>query len=308
MRHPAPTTGRVRWLLLVFVVGLTASLLAPTGAIATAAHPAAETSSVPTGPLALEPHQGDTETPNIRLVTAQLCPESATNYLVRIAGAGFAPGSNAIGNESVENLSRTTGDKGLAVPMWGTWQMVAEAYGIKEPLNGVAKLTMVCMSKFGHTVYAANIGEVKFSAQGAKKPSTYSQLNGPRLHSGQPVTADDIAAIARNDGSFPPPDEGAVEIVEAPAPVLRGSPAATETGAGNETLADTGAGAPVKSQGESDVPSDAAAPDDAQPDLSATSSSGGGRGGLSTAAMVSIALLLVLIGAGGLMFRATRSE
>lgn len=298
---------RRAWLSLG--AALAVILFAPACALAMAPSQVAPaqlaTADVPRGPLSIEPQEGNTETGEVRLVTGQLCPEQTTNYLVRISGAGFTAGQNAVGNEAVSNLSQTYDGKGLVVPMWGTWQMVADADGVKDALNGVATLTMFCMDKFGKNIYAMNVGEIEFKAQGGKSPSTYRQVGGPKLASGQPRTPAEVEAAARNDGSFPPPNEGTVEISKAAAPDIhkdvpfKGSSSSSGGGDVQSAPADSTAIA----SGDSDVKSDAPATD-----LAASEGGGGGSGGLSTAAIATIVLLLALLGAGGVMYRATRSS
>ncbi len=266
--------------------------------------PAAATKDVPTGPLAIEPQNGDDQAGEVRLVTAQTCPKAATNYIVTVLGAGFGAGSNAVGNTDVTQLSATSDGKGLVVPLWGTWRMIADANEVRDPLDGTATLSMLCIDNFGSTVYAANIGRIKFTKH-TNAPSDFEQVGGPQLNSGQPRTAEEVEAAARNDGSFPKPNQGEVKIATASAPVAPAAanypdlaPAASSER--TETAADPAAGSDVRSDVPAQDGSDSS-------EINASPTSGESGGGLPIGAILAIVLLAAILGVGGVAYRATRA-
>jgi hypothetical protein len=309
--------NKCRTLVASLALGLTAFAgLGLTGSAQAA--PAASTGTIPTGPLSIEPQMGTDQTYPVRLITAQVCPSGATNYKVKISGAGFPDLANAIGNQVVRNLDPSA-DEGLVVPLWGTWRMVADTNEVKGDLDGLASLDMLCIDKFGKTVYAANIGKIQFTKHPGA-PSTYAQVGGPKLSSGIPLTSQDRAALERNDGSFPPPPSGDVTIEQVPPPadsaLVQGRPAkAGKPGdAGVTSLSGGAANAVPSGDGKSDVKADGSAPtgsaaslgNDAQ--LAATGKSGSGGGGISPVALVAIVLLLALAAGGALFYRASRES
>lgn len=143
------------------------------------------------GVLAVEPAQGKTDWGNIRLLTNRTCPSGTTNVIVEIVGANFPTGSFAVGNSEISGFSSSANGEGLVIPLFGSWDTIAEANGGKRLLDGTAELTLICIDQPAEDVLAEITGKIEFTKSGGG-PSTYEQAAGPRLVSGLPYEGSDV--------------------------------------------------------------------------------------------------------------------
>ncbi len=171
-----PTARRARVLLGAFL------LAAPTLVLGTT-QPAAAAEGV----MAVEPSKGESDWGNIRLVTDRGCSAGSTNILVEVVGGNFPTGSFAVGNSELSGFPPAANGKGLVIPLFGSWDTVAEANGGKRDLDGTAQLTLLCMDQAGERVLDRITGKVRFD-KAAGGPSSY-QAEGPLLRSGMPYLA-----------------------------------------------------------------------------------------------------------------------
>lgn len=141
--------------------------------------------------LAVEPAQGKTDWGNIRLLTNRTCPSGTTNVIVEIVGANFPTGSFAVGNSEISGFSTSANGEGLVIPLFGSWDTIAEANGGKRLLDGTAELTLICIDQDAEDVLAEITGKIEFTKSGGGA-STYEQAAGPRLVSGLPYKASDV--------------------------------------------------------------------------------------------------------------------
>lgn len=151
------------------------------------AAPAAAADSV----LAVEPAQGKTDWGNIRLLTNRTCPSKTTNVIVEIVGANFPTGSFAVGNSEISGFSTSANGEGLVIPLFGSWDTIAEANGGKRLLDGTAELTLICIDQPAEDVLAEITGKIEFTKSGGGT-SAYEQAAGPRLVSGLPYKGSDV--------------------------------------------------------------------------------------------------------------------
>lgn len=136
-----------------------------------------------TGIVALEPASGSTDGGKVMLLTSRPCAEGATNVLVRISGAGFPEGSNAVGNSELAILPSAPASSGVVIPLFGSWDVVAQSNGATEALDGAARMTLVCTDALGSRIYEEMTGAVEFTRQDGAA-SRYEQVGGPALVSG----------------------------------------------------------------------------------------------------------------------------
>lgn len=218
--HRRPTPGRLTALGLIATCAASAAMFG----LATPSSASPEG-----GALAVEPAQGKDDWGAIWFVSSAPCPAPSTHYKVRISGANFPDHSNAIGNQTLANLGPTADGKGLAIPLWGSWDTVARTNNAKVPLDGTARISLLCINHFGTEVYAEMTGEVRF-AKVDGGPSTYEQVGGPTLKSGQPRTEADVVALAQAAATTTaPPPSGAAATPAGPSaadPVAGAAPQA----------------------------------------------------------------------------------
>jgi hypothetical protein len=230
-----------------------AALLATCAASAALLLAATPSSADPLGgALAVEPAQGKDDWGAIWLVSSAPCPEPSTHYKVRITGANFPQDSNAIGNQTLANLGPAAGGKGLAIPLWGSWDTVARANNAQVPLDGTAKISLLCINHFGTKVYAEMTGEVRF-ARVAGGPSTYEQVGGPTLVSGEARTPAQLAAkeLAASAAAAATPVPIAGVDPATAVPGAAASPPSSAAGAQTAAPAEPPAAEPPASQGAS---------------------------------------------------------
>lgn len=192
-------TGGARRLLGAFL------LCCPALAVG-ASQPAAAADAL----LAVEPAEGKSDWGNIRLVTNRGCPEKTTNLIVEIVGANFPPGSFAVGNSELSGFPTASNGEGLVIPLFGSWDTLAEANGGKRILDGTAELTLICIDQGAEKALDRITGAVEFS-KSSSGPSAYEQAEGPRLVSGFPYKASDVVPfVYRYD--LPPGSPGGPPI------------------------------------------------------------------------------------------------
>lgn len=141
--------------------------------------------------VSVEPAEGEADWGNIRLVTNRHCPDEATNVIVRISGASFPEDSNAVGNSELDGFAASSDGEGLVIPLFGSWEAVAEANGADNDLDGDAQLRLVCIDGDASEIVEEITGEVRFDRQ-SEGPSSYQQADGPELSSGLPLTPSDV--------------------------------------------------------------------------------------------------------------------
>lgn len=172
------------------------------GAAALAPVSAAESES---GKLALEPIGGFTEIANVRILTTELCPPQSTGLVARISGAGFKPDSNVFHNQPLSMVQKMPDGSGYVAPIFADWDYLASAHDAELPLEGLAKITLLCADADLERIDARMEGSVRFESESGER-STFLQEGGPRIASGIPgVPAPGNGGVPEDAPTAPPP-------------------------------------------------------------------------------------------------------
>ena len=200
-RIPRALVGGLAGLVGVTAVGLLVAPSAQAAAIGTAV---------------VTPATG-TDTSSMALTTSDPCPDSATNIIVSVTGAGFpAAGQNVVGNSPITTYGQTdTG--GLVIPLTSTMRDYANTAGFTD-LTGEYVFTVTCRTAFNATSLGDFPASIWFTSNTtyqnvdpSKKTDTTTTLavspGGP-VTAGSPVTLTATVAPAGTAGQVQFKDNG----------------------------------------------------------------------------------------------------
>ncbi|MFE0625841.1 Ig-like domain-containing protein [Streptomyces sp. NPDC058864] len=192
------------------------------------------------GSMEVAPATG-TDLSGISLTTSALCPEEATNLIVKVQGAGFpAEGQNVVGNSEIAIYQPAPGG-GFSVPLMQTMRDYAKDAGFDE-LKGRYDFTLTCRRAFGADTYGDFTTAIWFTTgttyQSTPPPvqtaTTTTLAAGPASPVVQGTAVKLTATVA------PAAAGGSVRFLDGTTPI--GSPVTVSNGAASLTTSALGVG------------------------------------------------------------------